>query len=75
MSSTLKRVEPPIASAILVSNDGPSKRPDAAGATPDRIEAWPLQCTRFGRPSPITRKPENTETLSFTRRQRLRAPA
>ena len=38
----------------------------AQGRAPDRIEAWPLQCTAFGRPSPMTRKPENTETLSFT---------
>ena len=39
-----------------------------AGATPDRIEAWPVQWTMLGRPSPMTRKPENTETLSFTGR-------
>ena len=66
MSITLKRVDAPMASAILVSKEGPSNRPDAAGATPDRIEAWPLQWTRFGRPSPIARKPEKTDTLSLT---------
>jgi hypothetical protein len=66
MSRTLKRVVPPIASAMRVSNDGPSKRVDDAGAMPERIEAWPLQCTRFARPSGITRNPENTETLSLT---------
>ena len=38
-SIDLKRVDPPIASAILVSNDGPSNEPVAAGAMPESIEA------------------------------------
>jgi hypothetical protein len=62
----LKRVAEPIASATRVSKVGPSKRVDAAGAMPDRIEAWPDQCTRLARPSGMARKPENTETLSFS---------
>jgi hypothetical protein len=62
----LKRVDAPIASATRVSNVGPSKRVDVAGAMPERIEAWPDQCTRLARPSGMARKPENTEILSFS---------
>ena len=40
MSIDLEARRVPMASAILVSNEGPSKRVDDAGAMPDRIEAW-----------------------------------
>ena len=66
MSITLKRVDVPMASAIPVSKEGPSNRPAAAGAMPDRIEAWPLQWTRLALPSPMARKPEKTDTFSLT---------
>src|SRR3954447_19464040 len=68
MSIDLNRVDPPIASPIFVSNDGPSNEPVAAGAMPERIEAWPLQWTKLARASGIARNPENTDTLSFTGR-------
>lgn len=54
----------PMASAILVSKEVPSNRRDAAGAMPDRIEAWPLRWTRFAFPSPIALHISFTATLS-----------